>query len=341
MKTIRLEQPNHFSLIDTQAPTEWDAHHTLVRVRRVGICGTDYHAFKGVQPFFSYPRILGHELAVEVVQPDPRSTLTVGDICAVRPYLHCGDCVACRRGITNACTKMQVMGVHQDGGMREYLVVPTAQLHPTHELAWDEVALIEMLAIGAHAVRRANLTPAENVLVIGAGPIGMATAQFARAAGATVAILDINPTRLAFCSQTMHFEHCLPHHTLADSQAQLMTLFGDELPTVVFDATGNRASMQESFQYVAHGGKLVWVGLVKDDITFHDPHFHSREMTLFASRNATAGDFDRVIALLQSGAVSLTGWITHSATAETFITQFKDWLNPASGVIKAVLRFDD
>ena len=341
MKTIRLEEPGRFALIESETPTEWDAHHTLVRVKRGGICGTDYHAFKGVQPFFSYPRVLGHELAVEVVQPDPLSPFKAGDVCAVRPYLHCGDCVACRRGITNACAKMQVMGVHRDGGMSEYLVVPTAHLHATNGLPLDEIALIEMLAIGAHAVRRATLTPNEQVLVIGAGPIGMATAQFARAAGATVAIMDVNPTRLDFCSRAMHFDHLLQHHTHEDTLTRLHELFGSELPTAVFDATGNRASMQESFQYVAHGGKLIWVGLVKDDITFHDPHFHSREMTLFASRNATATDFEQVIARLQDGTVSLDGWITHYATPETFATDFTHWLNPATGVIKAVLRFDE
>ena len=337
MKTLILEEPGRFVLTDTQKPETLNEGDALVRVLRVGICGTDLHAFNGNQPFFSYPRILGHELAVEVVEINGESSVKPGDICAIRPYLNCGECVACRRGRTNACVSLKTLGVHQDGGMREYFTVPANLLHVAPGVAPEELALVEMLCIGAHAVRRAQLEPGENVLVIGAGPIGMGTAQFARVAGANVAIMDINPDRLAFCEEVMHFEKTVDARQ--HPAEQIRTAFDGELPTAVFDATGNSTSMHNAFQYVSHTGRLVFVGLFKGDITFNDPYFHSHELTIMSSRNATAEDFDHVIASLANGSVSLDGWITHEATPETFAESFPTWLDPESGTIKAMLKF--
>lgn len=336
MKTIILEEPGQFQLSDTEAPASLEDGHALVRVKRVGICGTDLHAYGGNQPFFSYPRILGHELAVEIVDINGETALSVGDNCAIRPYLNCGNCVSCRRGYSNACTNLKVLGVHYDGGMRELITVPLDKLHLANGVSLEHLALVEMLSIGAHAVRRARLRDNENVLVIGAGPIGMGTAQFARAAGSNVAMMDINPERLAFCEEVMDFTQTVDARD--NPQEQLLALFDGELPTVVMDATGNSHSMHKTFDYVAHSGTIVFVGLFKGDITFNDPHFHSHELTLMASRNATAEDFDHVIASLQNGSVSLDGWITHRASPEQLITDFESWTKPETGVIKAMLE---
>ncbi len=336
MKTVILEEPGKFQLTETDAPQAPEAGHALVRVKRVGICGTDLHAFGGNQPFFSYPRILGHELAVEVVEMNGESELSVGDICAVRPYINCGECIACRRGVTNACDNLKVLGVHFDGGMREIISVPLDKLHPAPGVAVEHLALVEMLSIGAHAVRRARLMEGENVLVIGAGPIGMGTAQFARVAGVNVAMMDINTDRLAFCEEVMKFEHTIDGRE--NPKEQLLEVFNGELPTAIFDATGNSHSMHKAFDYIAHSGTIVFVGLFKGDITFNDPYFHSHELTLMSSRNATSADFDHVIASLQNGSVSLDGWVTHQATPEQLITDFESWTKPETGVIKAMLE---
>lgn len=337
MKAIILEEPGTFRIDETSAPPTVAENSALVRVLRVGICGTDLHAFEGKQPFFSYPRILGHELAVEILETKGETALKKGDICSVRPYMNCGKCIACRRGVTNACEKMQVLGVHFDGGMQEIITIPLTHLHPASDIPLEHLALVEMFSIGAHAVRRANLDKNENVLVIGAGPIGMGTAQFARLAGLNVAIMDINPNRLAFCRDNLGFEHIIDAREPAEEK--LREVFGGDLPTAVFDATGNVQSMQGAFKYVAHGGKLIFVGLFKGEITFDDPFFHSREMTLFASRNATAADFDWVIESLRNGQVKVDGWITHQVTAEQLIDDFSSWLQPETGVIKAMLTF--
>ncbi len=341
MKTLVLEEPYSFQLTETAAPAQPGPEEALVRVRRVGICGTDLHAYQGNQPFFSYPRILGHELAVEILALGPSAAahgLHVGDRCTVEPYLNCGTCVACRRGRTNCCERLSVLGVHQDGGMREQILVPIAKLHRANGVPLEQLALVEMLCIGAHAARRAGIEAGEPALVIGAGPIGLGTMQFARALGADVIAMDVNPQRLDFCR-----EHAGVRHTVDARLApeeQLRGLLGGDLPRLVFDATGNARSMMAAFNYVAHSGRIVYVGLIKGDITFSDPYFHSHELTLLATRNATGDDFAWVIDSLARGEVSVAGWDTHYATPHTLAAEFPAWLLPETGVIKAMLTFD-
>lgn len=341
MKAIVLEQPGTLSLQDQATPTGPGRDEALVRVRRVGICGTDLHAFGGNQNFFSYPRILGHELAVEVLEigaTDAELDYACGDICCVIPYLNCGSCIACRRGKTNCCTNMQVLGVHVDGGMREQITLPADKLLKAEGVPVEQLALVEMLCIGAHAARRARVTPGENALVIGAGPIGLATAQFAKVAGANVTVMEINQARLDFCNAALGIDRLVDAR--GDALTQVKAQLGGELPTLVFDCTGSAKSMRGAFDYVAHGGSLVLVGHITGDLTFSDPHFHSHEMNLLASRNATPDDFAWVIDSLRAGAIDLSPWITHYATPESIVPEFPTWLDPATGVVKAMLSFD-
>jgi 2-desacetyl-2-hydroxyethyl bacteriochlorophyllide A dehydrogenase len=337
MKTIVLEKPGSFTLTDTASPPRPGPGEARVRVRRIGICGTDLHAFRGRQPFFSYPRILGHELGVEIVEvgPNPRG-LMAGDRCAVEPSHYCGKCIACRRGKTNCCIELKVIGVHLDGGMREEIVVPIEKLHSSRKLTLDQLALVETLAIGAHAVSRGALEVGEWVLVIGAGPIGLSVAQFAVEAGARVIVMDVNEGRLRFCREHLRIEEGVAAGEGALAKVQALT--SGDLPTAVFDATGNAASMAASFEFVAHGGRLIFVGLFAGDVTFHDPHFHRREMTLLSSRNSTPADFARIIALIEEGRVDTSPWVTHRAGFDQMIGQFPQWLDPASGVIKAIVE---
>ena len=341
MKAIILEQPGQLSLRHVAAPESPGPGEVLVRVKRVGICGTDLHAFGGNQNFFSYPRIMGHELAVEVVEIGENNHMpgyTVGDTCCVIPYLNCGGCIACRRGKSNCCSGMQVLGVHIDGGMREQFTLPADKLLKADGIPVEQLALVEMLCIGAHAAKRARIATGENALVIGAGPIGLATAQFAKLAGADVMVMEVNQQRLDFCAEELGIEKLV--NARNDPLGQVTSLFGGELPSLVFDCTGSAKSMHSAFDYVSHGGSLVLVGHITGDITFSDPHFHSHEMTLIASRNATPADFSWVIDSLRSGSINLTPWITHQATPQEIITDFPTWLDPATGVIKAMLRFD-
>jgi len=338
MQTIILNEPGRFSMTDTPAPPAPGPGEALVRVHRVGICGTDLHAFEGKQPFFSYPRILGHELGVAVVAVgDGVSHVQPGDCCAVEPYLNCGKCVACRRGRTNCCQTLQCLGVHTDGGMRERIIVPAHKLHPSNQLSLEQLALVETLGIGCHAVNRTRIEPDENVLVIGAGPIGLGVMCFASAAGGRVVALDVNEQRLAFCRRHSGVEQAL---TLSDNVVDdLRRAFAGELPTAVLDATGNPKSMHAAFDYVAPSGRLTFVGLFIGDVTFHDPDFHRKELTLLATRNATPADFRQIIAMTEAGQIDTQPWITHRVAAAGMIQQFPTWLDPAGGCIKGIVNF--
>jgi len=338
MQTIVLEEPGRFVLAETAEPDGPESGEAIVRVRRVGICGTDLHAYRGKQPFFTYPRILGHELGVEIVAlGSPSDTLRVGDNCAVEPYLNCGECIACRQGKTNCCARLKVLGVHIDGGMRSLVRVPMAKLHRSEILSLEQLALVETLGIGAHAVDRAQIEPGEFALVIGSGPIGLSVIQFAQAAGARVIALDTNAHRLTFARERMGIDHGVDAN--ADPLTRIAAITNGDLPTVVFDATGNADSMQNAFQYVAPGGRLIFVGLFLGSVSFYDPDFHRKEMTLLATRNSTGKDFQRILQLLESGKVDTAPWITHRADAAEMTTHFPTWLEPETRVLKAVVTF--
>ncbi|ACB74706.1 zinc-binding alcohol dehydrogenase family protein [Opitutus terrae] len=343
MNTLILQEPGRLIGATSPEPAAPGAGEALVRVHRVGVCGTDLHAFAGRQPFFSYPRILGHELGVEVLAVGAGVTnVAANDRCAVEPYLNCGRCIACRQGKPNCCRDLQVLGVHVDGGMRERLVLPAAKLHRSRLLSFDQLALVETLGIGAHAVQRAAVTPGETVAVLGAGPIGLSVIQFALAAGARVLVVDVNPARLAFCHERLALAASdLIDARDADVAARLGELTAGDLPTAVFDATGNAASMAAAFHYPAPGGRLVFVGLFPGDVTFNDPNFHRRELTLLASRNSRPEDFRRIIDLVESGRVDTTPWITHRAALTDVPDRFSSWTEPASGVLKAMIHVAD
>lgn len=338
MKAIILEKPEKLKKIETNMSQELKPDEVLLKVHRIGICGTDLHAYEGVQPFFSYPRILGHELGVEVLETGTNTRkVKIGDRCTVEPYKtpNLTD-QAVRRGQTNCAEHISVFGVHEDGGMREYFKLPEKYLHTSSELTYDQLALVEPLGIGCHAVNRAQVKREDTVLVIGVGPIGLSTIQFVQAAGARVVVLEMNNDRLEFCRNTLN----VPGINISQGnvEEQIRGYFGGDLPTVVFDATGNAKSMGKAFEYVAHGGKLVFIGLFQGDLTFHDPYFHKKELTLMASRNALSSDFKQIIKAIETGEIDTTPWITHRVKFDNMIAEFSQWLKPESKVIKAMVE---
>ena len=338
MKTITLLRPGEFSASETPAPMRALPGHALVRVRKVGICGTDLHAYRGRQPFFTYPRILGHELGVEVADAAENDRgISPGDRCAVEPYLDCGECAACRMGKPNCCERLSVMGVHVDGGMREWIQVPIRKLHRSETLRFEELALAETLCIGRHAVSRGRPAEGERTLVMGAGPIGLSVMTAARLAGARLIAADLSADRLRFCAETLGVEETI--HAAEEDVLERLLQIGGGLPSLVFDATGNPASMEASFSYVSSGGRLVLVGLAQADISFHDPEFHRRELTLLASRNAAASDFEAVLRDMEAGRIDAGAWINRRASSEEMIGAFEGWTDPAGGTVKAVVSF--
>lgn len=335
MRCVVLAEPGRLEMREASPPVRGPGE-ALVRVRRIGICGSDLHAFRGRQPYFTYPRVLGHEISAEVVEiEDNPQGLNRGDVCVVSPYLWCGKCVACRQGKTNCCTRLKLLGVHVDGGMRDYISVPQHVLVRADGLSLEQMAMVENQSIGAHAVGRGQLRRGENVLVIGAGPIGFGVTQFARQAGARAIVADVSEQRLDFVRHWLK-----PDVTLNASdnlEPQLRDATGGDYPTAVFDCTGSPASMMKAFNYVAHGGRLILVSLVQSDISFHDPEFHRRELTVLSSRNATRQDFEHVIGLMASGQIVTDPLTTRRVALDQVVAAFPEWLKPDSGVLKAMV----
>ncbi|HET6766802.1 MAG TPA: zinc-binding alcohol dehydrogenase family protein [Chitinophagaceae bacterium] len=309
----------------------------IIKIKRIGICGTDLHAFEGTQPYFGYPRILGHELAGELVAFDNAPGFKIGEAVTFIPYYHCGECIACRNGKTNCCTQMRVCGVHVDGGMVEYLSVPSSSLLHGEGLSFDELALVEPLSIGAHGVRRADIKQSEFVLVVGAGPIGLGTLEFARIAGANVIALDINEKRLRFCKDKLKVTHAV-NALDANVTEQLKEITNGDMPVVVIDATGSLKAISNAFEYMAHGARYVLIGLQKGEISFNHPEFHKREGSLLSSRNATRQDFEYVITNMKKGKVQPATYITHRVAFDNVADEFESWLSPVNGVIKAMVE---
>lgn len=337
MHYIVCETPGQFRLNEKPAPQRGE-QEALLKIKQVGICGTDLHAFAGNQPFFQYPRILGHELAAEILDiGENEQGLKAGDTVIVMPYKNCGTCIACRNGKTNCCTKMQVLGVHTDGGMQEVIAVPTNLLLAADNLSWDEIAIVEPLAIGAHAIRRAAIQAGEFVLVIGCGPIGIGILKLAQLQGAVVIAMDIQTQRLQYVQEKIGVDYIVS--ALENPLEQIQAITKGDLATAVFDATGNKYALESGIQYMAHGGRYTLVGLSKGDLSFHHPAIHSKETTLLCSRNATLDDFHTVKKVLQNGQFPTPSFITHRVPFREMIQHFESWLKPESEVIKAMVEF--
>lgn len=337
MKALQLESPLHFKQIDIASPEKPGPGEALVRVHNVGICGTDISGFLGKMPFFSYPRIPGHELGVEVVEVGSDVThVKAGDRCSVEPYINDPNSYASRIGKPNCCEKLQVLGVHRDGGMRPYFILPARKLHSSTKLAFEQLALVETLAIGCHAVARSGVKKGETCLIVGAGPIGLATLEFVKLTGAKIIMLDMNPGRLEFCRKVMGVEHTV---VLSDKVEQdLRDLTDGHLPEVVIDATGSNHSMSAAFGFVAPGGRLVFVGITTEEVKFRHPVFHRPEGTLLCSRNALPEDFRNIIGLIEDGTINTQPWITHRTPFESVVEVFPSYTKPETGVIKAIIE---
>ncbi len=341
MRAIQLAEPRQFRVIDVPEPASPGPGDAVVKVNRVGICGTDFAGFIGKMPFFSYPRIPGHELGVEVVAVGPGvANVKVGDRAAIEPYINCQACYSCSRGHTNCCENHQTLGVHCDGGLQPLFTIPARKLHVSKTLTFEQLALVETLGIGLHAINRANPKPDETVLVIGAGPIGLSVIEFAKLAGSRVIVMDLNEQRLRFAREKMGIAETIQARGFEEDVKAFTDLTAGKLGNVVVDATGSAKSMATAYNFVGFAGRLVWVGITPDAITVTQPLMHRREMTFLASRNALSPEFTRIIRLIEGGMLDTRPWITHTAPFEGMIDAFPGWMNPEAGVVKAMVEID-
>jgi hypothetical protein len=334
MKYIVCEEPLKFLQYEKEAPNA-KAGEALLKVHRIGICGTDLHAYTGNQPFFKYPRILGHELAAEILEiGENKQGLVKGDKVIIMPYVSCGECIACQNGKTNCCKNIQVLGVHADGGMQEIISVRQDLLIPANNFTYDEMAIVEPLAIGAHAIRRADIKKGETIVVMGCGPIGIGLMKLAQIRGAKVIAMDVNPTRLDYAKNEIGVDFTV--NVTENPVEKVEEITSGEMATTVFDATGNKKALESGPDYMAHGGKFVLVGLFKGELSFEHPKIHAKETTLMCSRNATLEDFKFVTDNLKS--FPTASFITHRVKFDEMIGNFDSWLLAESNVIKAMVE---
>jgi 2-desacetyl-2-hydroxyethyl bacteriochlorophyllide A dehydrogenase len=341
MKVLVMKKPGEIVIEERPKPVPQN-DEVLLKVLRVGVCGTDLHIYNGSMPYIEYPRIPGHELAVEVAEipssaKDSARNFKEGDTVAVLPYLRCDSCIACRKGKTNCCSNLKVLGVQTEGGMVEYLSIPAFYVVPAGKIKAQDISLVECFAIGFHGVRRGNPLSGEAALVIGAGPIGIGVIHGLKERGAKVIVLDINEKRLAYARDTAKADYII-NGTNTDPEKAVADITGGEYAPLVLDATGNAGSMMKTFNFVSSGGTIVFVGLVRADITFADPVLHAKEITLMASRNATKEDFSNVLSGIESGRVDTSGFITHTSSLEAAVDNFPRWIKPETGCIKAVIN---
>jgi threonine dehydrogenase-like Zn-dependent dehydrogenase len=335
MRAILCKNPGELDIVERPLPQRKPGE-ALVRIRRIGVCGTDMHIYQGNQPYFVYPRVMGHELAGEIVEAEKGSTLKPGDPVYIVPYLHCGHCIACRAGKTNCCMSLKVLGVHIDGGMCEYLALPETHLFKAEGITLDEAAMVEFLASAptpwpaprsAEGSARWSSAPA---------PSAWASPCSRGCNGAEVTVIDSRQDRLTFAAKHLAVPHTI---TLGEGDAEQMKALTDgEFYSHVFDCTGSPKAMERGFSLVAHGGTYVLVSIVQGNISFSDPEFHKREMTLLSSRNATLTDFATVMTAMRDGHIPTRAIKTHSAPLWEVAAKMPEWIRPEAGTVKAVLE---
>lgn len=335
MKTLVCEEPGKFLFKESAYP-ESRKGYSIIRIKKIGICGTDIHAFGGTQPYFNYPRVLGHEIAAEFVEGDVQG-FSKGDKCSFIPYIPCKKCIACRNGKTNCCTDIKVCGVHIDGAMSEYYSAPSDLLLHGDGLSDDELALVEPLAIALHGINRAAVKEHEFVLVMGAGPIGLGLVAFAKIKGAKVIVMDIRDDRLQFSKEKLNADHLINARS-ADAAEQVKKITENDMCTVVIDATGNLGAINNGIKFLAHGGRYVLVGLQKEAFSFSHPEFHKRETTLMSSRNAVKEEFEEVIRVIKNKKLDPAVFITHRIAFDDVKEKFDFICDPQNSVVKALIE---
>ena len=337
MKAALLHAPGQLELLDMPQPAPGPGE-VLVRVRAAGICGSDVHAYRGSSAFQVYPVIPGHELAGEVVALSEGATsLAIGEHVVVDPMVRCGQCYPCRSGRYNCCTTLRVMGVHANGGFAEFVAIEAARLHRiSASVPFEAAAMVEPLCVAAHSVSRGRVSERDNVLVIGAGTIGLGALIMARQQGARVAITDPIPEKLRV-AEALGADLAINPGDRDVLQAVLDWTDG-EGPTVVIEAVGHPRTMRAALDYVSSAGRVVIVGITPQEVPFPIPLIVRKELDILASRNSRE-QFPRVVALLESGKVDARQLISHTLPFERVHEAFALIAERPAEVRKIVLTF--
>ncbi|MDR3563603.1 MAG: alcohol dehydrogenase catalytic domain-containing protein [Negativicutes bacterium] len=309
MKALLLSQPKEVGIVEV--PRQDDASKVVIKVRTVGVCGSDIAAYKGISPLVTYPRILGHEIAGEVVGvPAGATDFKVGDHVVTEPYMHCGKgCYPCSLGRTNCCDELKVMGVHADGGMVEYYSHASHLVHKVPEsVKWEHLPVIEPLTIALHGLHRVGVKAGETVAITGAGAIGLLAAQAAAAMGARVIVIDPVAERLEL-AKTMGIEQVI-NPLERDTLKIIGDLTAGRMAEVVVEASGSAVAVRSALDYVSYAGRISLVGYPKDEVPLPTFLITKKELDIKGSRNS-ACQFPLAIELIASGKVQAAPIVSH------------------------------
>ncbi|KAB2492453.1 zinc-binding alcohol dehydrogenase family protein [Priestia endophytica] len=321
--------------VELKSPTD-----VLVKVKRVGICGTDMHIYHGTNPLATLPRVVGHEVAGEVVAVGKEvDKLKKGDHVVIEPISYCGSCYACRKGRPNVCSNLSVFGVHEDGGLREYIVLSEKQLHLVNKsLSWDDIVLAEPYTIGAQATWRGNVEKGDSVLIQGAGPIGICILKLAKMKGASVMMTDLNEERLQFAKESG--ADAVVHAGREDVRTRIKEWTNREGVNIVIDAVCLPSTFELSVDVVSQAGNIVVLGFDERPASIPQLPITKKEVTITGSRLQT-NQFSTIVQYLNEGKLSHNGLITHKFPFSRVQEAFDFIENHPEQVRKAVITLND
>jgi threonine dehydrogenase-like Zn-dependent dehydrogenase len=331
MKTLLIDAPGQFSYGEKAAPVPARGE-VLLRIRRLGFCGSDLATFRGGNPLVTYPRIPGHEIAavIEAVTPDVPAEFSVGQAVTVMPYTTCGKCSSCRQKRFNACRHNQTLGVQQDGAFTDLIVAKWEKLVPSAGLGLRELALVEPLAVGFHAVSRGRVAASDTVLVFGCGMIGLGAISAAGLhRGANVIAVDIEDSKLAVAKKA-GAAHVINSRT-ENLHERLLALTDGHGPDLAIEAVGNPATFVAAVDEVCFAGRVVYIGYAKAPVSYETKYFVMKELDILGSRNSTPEDFRDVVAMLTSGRYPIEETVTRTVPFAEAGQALADWsANPGA-----------
>lgn len=338
MKSIVINEPLKISYGEVDPPSIHKGQ-ALIKVERIGYCGSDLNTFRGLNPLVKYPRIPGHEIAGSIIElgSDAPSHLQIGQKVTVLPYTSCGECSSCRKGRFNACKNNQTLGVQREGSLTERLAVPFEKVLPNNKLSLDELALVEPLAVGFHSVDRARIESADTVAVIGTGMIGLgAISGAALQRDATVVAIDIDDKKLEI-ARLAGAKHCI-NSAKEDLSAKLAELTSGHGPDVMIEAVGTPETFRSCVEEVGYAGRVVYIGYAKEPVSYETKLFLLKELDIMGSRGATLKDFKSVIEMLEDGNYPVEQTITHSVPFEEGAEAMEAWHADPAAVTKIQVR---
>lgn len=342
MKAIILEEPGKVVLGDIEKPVPGRGE-ALLKLLYGGICGSDLGSYRGTNAYVSYPRVPGHEFSAEIISIDENDKgLKPGMIVTCNPYFNCEHCYSCERGLVNACTDNQTMGVQREGAFSEYITMPIERIYDGKGLSPKTLALIEPFCISYHGVSRAEIKEGDKVLVVGAGTIGVLAAVAAKAKGGEVTICDVAEEKLEYAYQTFGLHHKLLNDSAEAFEKKVAELTGGNGYDVTIEAVGMPETFQNCIDAACFGGRVVLIGVSKRNINdFFFTIIQKKELNLYGSRNAMKKDFLELIDLVKAGGVNLDQIVTNEYKWTDAPEAFADFAANAGKMLKVVLDFTE